>query len=124
MKKILVAVSAVVAGFFCFAVDGENRTSSEGLKVLMIGNSFSISCTRQLPQVAKANGHKLDLASLYIGGCSLERHWRNVEAAATNSTFKPYRFDRFVDGRCVVEKGKANIPDALAMDKWALDASP
>ena len=118
MKRILVSVSAVVAGLFCFAADGENRTSSEGLKVLMIGNSFSISCTRHLPQVAKANGHKLDLASLYIGGCSLERHWRNVEAAATNATFKPYRFDRFVDGRCVVEKGTANIPDALAMDKW------
>ena len=24
---------------------------------------------------------RLDLGSLYIGGCTLERHWRNVEAA-------------------------------------------
>ena len=118
MKKMLLPFLAIVAVFFCFADDGENRTSPDGLKVLMIGNSFSISCTRQLPLVAEANGHKLDLASLYIGGCSLERHWRNVEAAATNATFKPYRFDRFVEGRCVVEKGAANIPDALAMDKW------
>ena len=118
MKRILLLGAVIAAGSLCFSAEEEPSRSADGLKVLMIGNSFSISCTRQLPQVAKANGHKLDLASLYIGGCSLERHWRNVEAAATNATFKPYRFDRFVDGRCIVEKGKANIPDALAMDKW------
>ena len=118
MKRILLLGAAIAAGSLCFSAEEEPSRSADGLKVLMIGNSFSISCTRQLPQVAKANGHKLDLASLYIGGCSLERHWRNVEAAATNATFKPYRFDRFVDGRCIVEKATANIPDALTMDKW------
>ena len=118
MKRILLLGAVIAAGSLCFSAEEEPSRSADGLKVLMIGNSFSISCTRQLPQVAKANGHKLDLASLYIGGCSLERHWRNVEAAATNATFKPYRFDRFVDGRCIVEKATANIPDALTMDKW------
>ena len=116
MNKIITL--AVAAAAVSFGFSAENADKDKPLKVLMIGNSFSISCTRQLPQVAKANGHKLDLASLYIGGCSLERHWRNVEAAATNATFKPYRFDRFVDGHCIVEKARANIPDALAMDKW------
>ena len=115
MKKMTMLVAAAAAALLGFA----SRAEGDGpCRVLMIGNSFSISCTRQLPQVAEANGHKLDLASLYIGGCSLERHWRNVEAAATNATFKPYRFDRFVEGRRVVEKGAANIPDALTMDKW------
>ena len=88
------------------------------IKVRAIGNSFSLSCIRQLPQVAKANGHMLDFASLYIGGCSLERHCRNIEAAATNATFRPYRFDRVTEGRHVVSKGSANIQDALRLDKW------
>ena len=88
------------------------------LKVLMIGNSFSICNLREMPSIAASMGFKLDLASLYIGGCSLERHWRNVEAAATNATFRPYRFDRNVEGQAVVKKGKANIPEALVMDKW------
>ena len=92
--------------------------SRDGLKVLMIGNSFSICNLWQMPQVAESMGKKLDLASLFIGGCSLERHWSNVEAAATNATFKPYRFDRIAEGKRVVEKGAANIPDALALDKW------
>lgn len=88
------------------------------IKVLSIGNSFSLSCIRQLPQVARANGHRIDFASLYIGGCTLERHWRNIEAAATNAAFRPYRFDRVTEGRRVVSKGTANIPDALVLDKW------
>jgi hypothetical protein len=55
--------------------DGEK----DRLKVLMIGNSFSICALRYLPEVALDRGRKLDLASLYIGGCSLERHWNNAK---------------------------------------------
>jgi len=116
-------ISMTAAAAFCLAACADEAPQQTGeespvCKVLMIGNSFSISCLGHFPSVAEANGNRLDLASLYIGGCSLERHCRNMEAATTNATFKPYRFDRFVDGRCVVEKGTANIPDALAMDKW------
>ena len=111
MKKIFVFAVALATTLSGFAEE-------KPLKVLMIGNSFSISCLRYLPKVAEASGRRLDLASLYIGGCSLERHCRNIEAAAKKPGFRPYRFDRVVEGRCVVEKGTANIPDALVMDKW------
>ena len=116
MKKLIVLTAAMVAVSFGFAA--EKAETEKPLKVLMIGNSFSICNLWQMPQVAESMGKKLDLASLYIGGCSLKRHWRNVEAAATNATFKPYRFDRIAEGKRVVEKGAANIPDALALDKW------
>ena len=49
-----------------------------GTKILMIGNSFSICLLKHLPQVAADRGVELDLASLYIGGCSLKRHWENA----------------------------------------------
>ena len=45
------------------------------LKVLAIGNSFSVCTQQQLPQVAKSLGCELDLVTMTIGGCSLERHW-------------------------------------------------
>ena len=107
MKKAIIA-----SAFIVFSVFAEKPGS---LKVLMIGNSFSISATRHMPQVAKSMGMKLDLASLYIGGCSLERHWNNCENK--DPDFKPYKFTRFTDG--VKKKGsKMNIPEALAMEKW------
>ena len=117
MKKSSVLLAAVAAVSLAFAAQGEKQ-SDRPLKVLMIGNSFSICNLKQMPPVAASMGLKLDLVSLYIGGCSLERHWNNVVAASTNATFKPYRFDRITNGKRVCEKDKANIPDALVMDKW------
>ena len=113
MKKTAVAI-VVLAAALC-GVAGEDE---KPLKVLMIGNSFSICNLREMPNVASAMGKRLDLASLFIGGCSLERHWNNVVAASTNVAFRPYRFDRTVDGKKVVENGKANIPGALVLDRW------
>ena len=48
------------------------------MKILCIGNSFSMDATRYLYGVARAAGVKLKVANLYIGGCSLYRHYRNM----------------------------------------------
>jgi len=52
------------------------------LKVLAIGNSFSVCTQQQMPQVAKDLGCELDLVTMTIGGCSLERHWNCLTNAA------------------------------------------
>ena len=48
------------------------------MNVLAIGNSFSQDATRYLHQIARADGTDLRVANLYIGGCPLERHFRNM----------------------------------------------
>ena len=48
------------------------------MNVLAIGNSFSEDATRYLHQIARADGENVQVVSLYIGGCSLERHYRNM----------------------------------------------
>lgn len=48
------------------------------MKILAIGNSFSEDATRYLHGIAKADGENLQVANLYIGGCSLEQHYRNM----------------------------------------------
>ena len=48
------------------------------MNVLAIGNSFSEDATRYLHQIARADGENIQVVSLYIGGCSLERHYRNM----------------------------------------------
>ena len=55
------------------------KTSEKPLKVLMVGNSFSMSVCRETPKIAAAMGKKLDLASLYIGGCPLSKHANNLK---------------------------------------------
>ena len=52
---------------------------AETLRVLAIGNSFSVCVTKYLPQVtASVPGCRIILTSAHIGGCSLEKHWNNV----------------------------------------------
>ena len=52
------------------------------LKVLTIGNSFGTDCNHYLHGILKAAGIESRTINLYIGGCSLERHWANVEKNA------------------------------------------
>ena len=48
------------------------------MEILAIGNSFSQDATRYLHQIARAADVQLNVTNLYIGGCSLERHYRNM----------------------------------------------
>ena len=48
------------------------------MEILAIGNSFSQDATRYLHRIARADGVKLNVTNLYIGGCSLERHYLNM----------------------------------------------
>lgn len=48
-------------------------------KILAIGNSFSEDATHFLHQIAMAAGISTKVVNLYIGGCSLEQHWSNIE---------------------------------------------
>ena len=50
------------------------------MKVLSIGNSFSQDAQRYLSRVARAAGVEMQTVNLYIGGCPLERHYRNMLA--------------------------------------------
>ena len=48
------------------------------MKILAIGNSFSQDATRYLYEIAKSDGYELVTVNLYIGGCELEQHYRNM----------------------------------------------
>ena len=111
-----------------------NAVPEKSLKVLMIGNSFSVQMATSLPPVAQNLGQGLDICSMYIGGCTFDRHWKNVSEA----TNKPYSVQWNCRGKandptfpvagvCVRstdEKNqrfgawKANIPEVLSCEKW------
>ena len=120
---------AVVFACAMFAVASTTlaREHSRPLKVLAIGNSFSLSLMAQLPECARAlPGAELDFATLMIGGCSLERHWNNVERSC-DLEFRPYdvhwSFASAPDKKNppfgdAVKNGKANIPQVLQAVRW------
>ena len=48
------------------------------MNILSIGNSFSCDAQRYLHSMAKADGYPLNTFNLYIGGCPLSLHYKNM----------------------------------------------
>lgn len=120
MKRNLIIYAAAIT----FAALSTATLQAKQLKVLMIGNSFSICVLKEMPRCAESAGETLDLASLYIGGCPLDKHWSNIEKAG-DPEFKPYKFDYSYASATnaadapVSKLGKnTNIPQALTADRW------
>lgn len=79
------------------------------IKILAIGNSFSQDATYYLQKIAAADGVDMKVVNLYIGGCSLERHWNNIQ-----SETKEYLLEN--NGESQGEY--VSIQEALAMEPW------
>jgi hypothetical protein len=79
------------------------------MKILAIGNSFSRDATAYLHQLLNDCGVENTIVNLYIGGCPLERHWRNIEQNRSD-----YEYQR--NGQ-IVER-RVSIQQALAEEEW------
>lgn len=62
------------------------------MNVLAIGNSYSQDGIRYVHQLAESCGENINITNLYIGGCSLYRHFKNMhtEAAVYGHEFNGY----------------------------------
>ncbi len=78
------------------------------MKILSIGNSFSVDSQEWARRVAAAGGETFELGNLYIGGCSLERHMENVQSGEA-------AYDYFVNNENI---GRASVRTALMDEKW------
>ena len=50
------------------------------IKILSIGNSFSDDATQWLGNILLDMGYDIYLGNLYIGGCSIDTHWKNAQS--------------------------------------------
>jgi len=78
------------------------------IKILSIGNSFAQDAQKYLPAIAETDGIQIITGNLFIGGCSLETHWKN---AISNE--KEYEFqvnDNFVE--------KCSLKEGIEGDNW------
>ena len=79
------------------------------MKILSIGNSFSQDAQRYLHRLAKADGSAIKAVNLYIGGCSLYRHYINM---LDDNAAYDFEFNGEKTGI------KVSIRQALVSDSW------
>ena len=80
------------------------------MKVLAVGNSFSVDATRYFYDLAKKNNIKIENGNLYIGGCPLVKHYENMQ----DKNIREY--DYYYNGQNT--KIKVGLDDALVSDTW------
>lgn len=79
------------------------------MKILAIGNSFSRDATRYLHQIARGGETPVSVANLYIGGCTLDRHFRNMLADSR---------DYVLDYNGMSTEFYVSIKEALLSREW------
>lgn len=88
-------------------------SAPKSLKVLAIGNSFSVDAMTHLYQVAKSEGvEEVVLGNLFYGGCSLEQHVGFMKSEET-----AYRYDKCTDGTWV-ETPDSTLLTGLLDEQW------
>lgn len=87
---------------------------ADTLKVLAIGNSFSEDAIEQhLSPLVRAEGVKAIICNMYIGGCSIERHVKNLRGDIPD-----YRYRKFdADGK-MTEAWGYTLEKVLAEEEW------
>ena len=85
----------------------------ECLKILTIGNSFSDDSMEYVAEIAKDLGVKnIMLGNLYIGGCSLSKHYNNAI-----KDLKSYEY-RTNQGNYWTNKKGVSISEAIESENW------
>ena len=94
--------------------------TAKDLKILMIGNSFSICVGRNLPRlVAHEKKHNIDITSAYIGGCPLSLHAKNLSKAEADPSLKPYTINTWTSKDLhKTTKYKGNVNELLKNNKY------
>ena len=83
MKKNTILLLALIV------ITTVNAWSQDTIRVLAVGNSFSRDAVENnLYELGQEEGVTFIIGNLYIGGCSLERHWENMQ---TNMSAYSYR---------------------------------
>lgn len=105
---LTVALLAICAGL------GAKPKQVDTLRVLAIGNSFSQNSVEQnLYEIAAAAGKTLIIGNMYIGGCSLERHYNNSVSGSDAYSYRKIT----ADGKFSRTQG-FTLEQALADEKW------
>lgn len=86
------------------------------LRILAIGNSFSDDGMEYLPALFADMGvNDVEVARLYVGGCSLERHLGFYRRNESPYVFTHSKAD---ENRWVQHKKKLSLKEALSLNQW------
>lgn len=114
MKRVYLFLMLACFCIFSAVMSAEPKESEDVVRILAIGNSFSVDALENhFYELATSAGKKVVVGNMYIGGCSLERHLKNSKDNKADYTY----FKRGLDGVNVKTK-EVSLETALADEQW------
>ena len=114
MKKLRYLLLLILFGFITSSVSASAGENDRVIKILAIGNSFSVDALEQhFYDLAKAEGIDVIIGNMYIGGCSLKKHLNNAIADKPAYSYRKIG----IDGKKVVTN-EVTLSHALADEAW------
>lgn len=80
------------------------------MKILCVGNSFAVDVSTYIHQIAKAAGKDIDIYVLYIGGCPIDLHYKNLLSGE-----KAYEFYKNGDRNPLMW---CSIQEGIKYERW------
>ena len=110
---------------FVSAVDAKTARKypsvNDTLRLFTIGNSFSGNTTKYLPSIVKDRGRHIIIGRASLGGCSLERHWNQVELYEKNPSDPNANIYNPGRGKMNADPGKGQaLKPLLEKDNWEI----
>lgn len=88
-------------------------SSEKSLKILSVGNSFAVDTNEYVPKIALNLGYdSVNIGTLYIGGCSIKRHYENATSNARAYKYYVNEGDRWR------ETLNVSIEEAIQSENW------
>ena len=120
MKKLLCLLMVLLGTFSLLSCDNnkgdeivETGISKDSVKILAIGNSFSDNAMSFLYPIMEAFGAKeIVLGNMYIGGCSVEKHYNNLNTNSKSYTYRKNTTGTFVNTE------RVDLETALKDEEW------
>ena len=85
----------------------------ESLKILFVGNSFAIDTMEHSANVSLSLGiKKINFGVLYVGGCSIENHYKNAVGDTRAYEYHTNNGDGWTS------RGGASISEAILSEHW------
>ncbi len=110
MKKLFFSIIASLTIVVNLAAAPQGKV----IKVLALGNSFSMDAVEQyLWELGDADGVQMIVGDMYIGGCSLERHVKNL-----TGNLPAYAYRKVAIDGTKSDTGGTTLEKALSDEAW------
>ena len=108
-------------GTYTCSVCGDSYTekipATKSIKILAIGNSYSVDSTRYLYGILENAGiENIRIVNMYIAGCPIDKHWENIQGDL--SAYDLYESSTVSKTMVRDNTAKRSISYAVALDDW------